>query len=64
MNAQHTPRPQWFKSSYSTAQGGDCIETAAMNAGAVGVRDSKDVDRGHLTVSAASWRALTSSIKH
>ncbi|WP_103529549.1 DUF397 domain-containing protein [Streptomyces sp. SM12] len=31
----------WTKSSYS-AGGNECVETAALNADAVGIRDSKD----------------------
>ncbi|MEV4942967.1 DUF397 domain-containing protein [Streptomyces zaomyceticus] len=44
----------WFKSSYSGAEGGDCIEVAA-SAGAVHVRDSKDVARPALRVSRDAW---------
>ncbi|MFK0228278.1 DUF397 domain-containing protein [Streptomyces sp. NPDC090303] len=44
----------WFKSSYSGAEGGDCIEVAAR-AGAVHVRDSKDVARPGLCVSPEAW---------
>lgn len=62
MNGQHTPTPRWFKSSHSTAQGGNCVETATVNA-VVGVRDSKEVGLGFLAVSRASWRALTDSFK-
>ncbi|GAA4970846.1 DUF397 domain-containing protein [Yinghuangia aomiensis] len=52
----------WRKSSYSGQQGGDCVETAALDR-SVGVRDSKDIRRGHLSLSPASWAALTASIK-
>ncbi|WP_436776063.1 DUF397 domain-containing protein [Yinghuangia sp. YIM S09857] len=62
MNAQHTPAPRWFKSSHSTAQGGDCVETAAM-AAAMAVRDSKDIARGTFVVPASSWSSLTSTLK-
>ncbi|MFH8580297.1 DUF397 domain-containing protein [Streptomyces zaomyceticus] len=44
----------WFKSSYSGAEGGQCIEVAA-SAGAVHVRDSKDVARPALHVSRDAW---------
>ncbi|MCX4592411.1 DUF397 domain-containing protein [Streptomyces sp. NBC_01549] len=43
----------WFKSSYSGAEGGDCVEVAATTA--VHVRDSKDVTGPVLTVSRAAW---------
>ncbi|MFH9726790.1 DUF397 domain-containing protein [Streptomyces sp. NPDC017254] len=44
----------WFKSSYSGTEGGQCIEVAA-GAGAVHVRDSKDVARPALRVSRDAW---------
>ncbi|MFD3566150.1 DUF397 domain-containing protein [Streptomyces sp. NPDC058667] len=44
----------WFKSSYSNTEGGECIEIAA-GAGAVHVRDSKDVARPGLRVSQDAW---------
>ena len=44
----------WFKSSYSGAEGGDCIEVAA-SAGAVHVRDSKDVAGPVLHLSHDAW---------
>ncbi|MGW0772684.1 DUF397 domain-containing protein [Streptomyces sp. NPDC002835] len=50
----------WFKSSYSGAEGGDCVEIAAGTA-AVHVRDSKDVTRPVLTVSRAAWDGFVAS---
>lgn len=44
----------WFKSSYSGGEGGQCIEVAT-GAGAVHVRDSKDVARPALRVSRDAW---------
>ncbi|MFC8761825.1 MULTISPECIES: DUF397 domain-containing protein [unclassified Streptomyces] len=44
----------WFKSSYSNTEGGECIEVAA-GAGAVHIRDSKDVARPALRVSRDAW---------
>jgi hypothetical protein len=44
----------WFKSSYSGAEGGQCVEVAVGTA-AVHVRDSKDVAGPVLTVSRAAW---------
>ncbi|MEV6498506.1 DUF397 domain-containing protein [Streptomyces prunicolor] len=44
----------WFKSSYSSNEGGDCIEVAAHPA-AVHVRDSKVPAGGILTVSPSTW---------
>ncbi|MGW1127269.1 DUF397 domain-containing protein [Streptomyces sp. NPDC002526] len=47
----------WFKSSYSGSQGGDCVEVAAHPA-AVHVRDSKVADGPMLTVPPAAWSAF------
>ena len=44
----------WFKSSYSGAEGGDCVEVAAATT-AVHVRDSKDATGPVLTVSREAW---------
>ncbi|MFK0099529.1 DUF397 domain-containing protein [Streptomyces sp. NPDC091040] len=44
----------WFKSSYSNTEGGQCIEVAT-GAGAVHVRDSKDVAGPVLHLSQNAW---------
>ncbi|WP_435243364.1 DUF397 domain-containing protein [Streptomyces cucumeris] len=44
----------WFKSSYSSAQGDDCVEVAATEQ-AVHVRDSKDVSRPAVAVGREGW---------
>ncbi|MEZ7006585.1 DUF397 domain-containing protein [Streptomyces sp. AD55] len=48
-----TSGPTWCKSSYSGAEGGDCVEVAAGTD--VRVRDSKDVAGPVLTVSRSAW---------
>ncbi|RCG27575.1 DUF397 domain-containing protein [Streptomyces diacarni] len=50
----------WFKSSYSGAEGGDCVEVAAESA-AVHIRDSKDVAGPVLTVSREAWAGFVGS---
>ncbi|MFV0135276.1 DUF397 domain-containing protein [Streptomyces sp. HMX87] len=45
---------EWFKSSYSSNDGPDCVEVAIAPA-AVHVRDSKDTDRPHLSFPDAAW---------
>ncbi|MER6533414.1 DUF397 domain-containing protein [Streptomyces sp900105755] len=47
----------WFKSSYSGAEGGDCVEVAAGTA-VVHVRDSKAVAGPVVTVSREAWAGL------
>ncbi|MFJ2819446.1 DUF397 domain-containing protein [Streptomyces sp. NPDC087294] len=44
----------WFKSSYSGAEGGHCVEVATGTA-AVHVRDSKNLAHGNFSVSPTSW---------
>ncbi|WP_433332003.1 DUF397 domain-containing protein [Spirillospora sp. CA-294931] len=53
----------WRKSSYSGGSGTtDCVELAQV-AGGVGVRDSRAPERGHLTLSQDSARALARLVK-
>ncbi|GAA1535126.1 hypothetical protein GCM10009678_16900 [Actinomadura kijaniata] len=52
----------WRKSSHSDDLGGNCVELANLG-DAVGVRDSKAPDAGHLSVDRASLLALVSRIK-
>lgn len=44
----------WFKSSYSSGGGGECVEVAVVS-GAVYVRDSTDVDGPVLTIAPEAW---------
>ncbi|WP_371794871.1 DUF397 domain-containing protein [Streptomyces sp. NBC_01718] len=54
------PELAWFKSSYSGAEGGDCVEVA--NAiGAVHIRDSKVAAGPVLTVSPHAWAGFVGS---
>ncbi|MFI5717927.1 DUF397 domain-containing protein [Nocardia sp. NPDC051750] len=52
----------WFKSSYSTGTK-DCVEIAHLDDGAVGVRDSKNLDAGVLVFSPAEWDAFVTSTR-
>jgi len=58
MTVQHVepvvPKSAWFKSSYSTGNGGECVEVAAAS-GAVHVRDSKVVAGPVLAVTPEAW---------
>ncbi|MFJ1953344.1 DUF397 domain-containing protein [Streptomyces microflavus] len=54
------PALQWFKSSYSSDQGGNCVEVAA-HPSAVRIRDSKVTDGPVLTVEPAAWSAFVHS---
>jgi Domain of unknown function (DUF397) len=52
----------WRKSSYSGANGGECVEVATT-ADTVLVRDSKNRTGNVLSVSASAWRAFVSAVK-
>ena len=44
----------WFKSSYSSASGDNCIEVATTPA-TIHVRDSKDKQRPQLALAPTTW---------
>lgn len=48
------PESAWFKSSYSSGEGGECVEVATAADG-VRVRDSKDPAGPVLTVAPGAW---------
>jgi len=48
---------KWFKSSYSTGEGPQCVEVAASSE-AVHVRDSKDQQGPELAFTPAEWSAF------
>jgi Domain of unknown function (DUF397) len=54
---------EWRKSSYSSANGGNCVEVAVGGPGVVAVRDSKDPDGPALIFTPADWSAFIASLK-
>ncbi|MDR3082005.1 MAG: DUF397 domain-containing protein [Streptomyces sp.] len=58
MSVQHSraavPEAAWIKSSYSTGNGGECVEVAASPE-AILVRDSKQPATARLTFRAEAW---------
>lgn len=52
----------WRKSSYTTANGGDCVELNSVSR-MVAVRDSKDPDGPKLVVTREAFAALLDEIK-
>jgi hypothetical protein len=52
---------EWRKSSYSSANGGDCVEVASAES--VMVRDTTDRAGVTLTVSAEAWAGFTASLR-
>ncbi|WP_439674600.1 Scr1 family TA system antitoxin-like transcriptional regulator [Embleya sp. MST-111070] len=53
----------WFKSSYSNAQGGECVEVAQAHGQTMAIRDSKDPSRGAFLFGAHPWKAFLDSVK-
>ena len=52
----------WRKSSYSTANGGACVETASGD-GVVLVRDTTDRDGGTLAFGASAWKRFVGQLR-
>ena len=53
----------WRKSSFSSANGGACVEVAGNLPGMVAVRDSKAPGGPVLVFTAAEWRAFAAGVK-
>ncbi|MEU3656301.1 DUF397 domain-containing protein [Streptomyces sp. NPDC032161] len=54
-SAENSSEPTWFKSSHSDSSNGhDCIEVATAPH-TVHVRDSKNTDAPHLSLSPTAW---------
>lgn len=53
---------KWFKSTASQPSG-DCVETAHLDRGMVGVRDSKNPSGPALVFTPAEWDAFTAGIR-
>ena len=53
----------WRTSSYSSANGGNCVEVASNLPGMVAVRDSKAPAGPVLVFTPAQWQAFTAGVK-
>jgi len=54
----------WRKSSYSTGQGGECVEVAAQHTAALhGIRDSKHPDAAALFLPSTEWAAFLTAAR-
>ena len=52
----------WRKSSYSSSNGGDCVEVGTSSL-TIAVRDSKSPDGITLAIASGKWLALTRRVK-
>ena len=53
---------QWFKSSFSSSNGGNCVEVASNLSGIVAVRDSKNPDGPVLVFTPDEWQAFVAGV--
>ena len=52
----------WRKSSYSTSNGGDCVEVTSTS-NTIAIRDSKNLADTALTITLDAWRSFTQGMK-
>jgi hypothetical protein len=53
---------QWRKATYSSGNGGNCVEVAAAGR-SIAVRDSKDPDGPRLVFGAPAWESFAAEVK-
>jgi hypothetical protein len=53
----------WRKATYSTGNGGNCVEVASNLPGVVAVRDSKDPAGPALLFAPATWATFCADVK-
>lgn len=56
-------RAIWRRSSYSGANGGNCVEVAPNLPGVVAVRDSKDRTGSVLVFTRDGWQQFTAAVR-
>ncbi|WP_330228013.1 DUF397 domain-containing protein [Nocardia sp. NBC_00508] len=54
-------KPTWFKSKHSES-GSQCVEVAFLDAGMIGVRDSKNPTGLDLVFTPGEWDAFTAGV--
>ncbi|MFI0485040.1 DUF397 domain-containing protein [Actinomadura sp. 9N215] len=57
MSTPEAPQTHWRKSTHSGAVENECVEIADLN-DHIAIRDSKNPDTGHLTLTRQSFGAL------
>ncbi|MFK4155429.1 DUF397 domain-containing protein [Streptomyces fungicidicus] len=61
MNTEQPAQLDWFKSSYSSGEGGACVEVAS-DALAVHVRDSKERGGPRLAFARSAWAGFVAGL--
>ncbi|MEU6537815.1 DUF397 domain-containing protein [Streptomyces sp. NPDC047000] len=61
MNNQQPAKRNWFKSTYSGGDGGECVEVAAGPA-AIRVRDSKERGRAQIAFTRGAWSGFVTGL--
>ncbi|WP_055695627.1 DUF397 domain-containing protein [Streptomyces prasinopilosus] len=61
MNTEQDARLDWFKSSYSSGEGGACVEVAA-DATLIRVRDSKEPGGPRLAFARGAWAGFVADL--
>jgi len=61
MNTEQPIRLNWFKSTYSGDEGGECVEVAADRA-AIHVRDSKERGGPQLAFTRDTWAGFIAEV--
>lgn len=59
----HSKFDNWVKSSLSSG-GDNCVEVSFASDGVVGVRDSKDPERGFLEFTPSEWAAFIGGVRN
>ncbi|PZG99781.1 DUF397 domain-containing protein [Streptomyces sp. NTH33] len=62
MNTEQPTRLSWFKSTYSSGEGGACVEVAA-DVTAIHVRDSKERGGPQLAFTRNAWSGFVTALE-
>ncbi|GAA0923105.1 DUF397 domain-containing protein [Streptomyces thermoalcalitolerans] len=62
MNTEQSAQLNWFKSSYSGDEGGECVEVA-VDATAIHIRDSKERSGPQLAFQQTAWAEFVTNLK-
>ncbi|MEV7866277.1 DUF397 domain-containing protein [Streptomyces sp. NPDC088124] len=61
MSTEQPVKLRWFKSTYSSGEGGECVEVAAGRA-TIHVRDSKERGGPQLAFASRAWAGFVTAV--